>query len=121
METAANKNDLISVLRKWASSLTITALNLVLPLAFEILTEFEDWSPRLEVALILWRCVFPFLIVILIFDNLMIFIFKVYLHLEAQETSLSCRSVLLKLASVAVLVITLYATADSKTQVNKIL
>jgi len=79
-QTAVSQNDFVSVLKKWSSSLTITALNLVLPLIFEVLTEFEDWSPRLEVALILWR------------------------------------SVLLKLASVAVLVITLYTTANYKTQ-----
>ena len=54
-QTAVSQNDFVSVLKKWSSSLTITALNLVLPLIFEVLTEFEDWSPRLEVALILWR------------------------------------------------------------------
>eukprot|EP00795_Rhopilema_esculentum_P009085 gene9085-16739_t len=76
----ADQSDFNAVMKKWASSLTITALNLVLPLIFEYLTEMEDWSPRLEVALVLWR------------------------------------SVLLKLASVTVLVITLYTTASYRTQ-----
>eukprot|EP00794_Sanderia_malayensis_P009100 gene9100-10072_t len=67
----------IDVLRRWASSLTITALNLTLPLIFEVLTELEDWSPRVEVAMKLWR------------------------------------AVLLKLASVAVLVIVLYTKFSS--------
>ena len=47
----------ISVAKKWASSLTITGLNLILPLLFEVLTEFEDFSPRVEVAMKLWRYV----------------------------------------------------------------
>ena len=47
----------LSVAKKWASSLTITGLNLILPLFFEVLTELEDFSPRVEVAMKLWRYV----------------------------------------------------------------
>ena len=50
----------ISVAKKWASSLTITGLNLILPLFFEVLTEFEDFSPRVEVAMKLWRYIHVF-------------------------------------------------------------
>ncbi len=50
----------IDVLRRWASSLTITALNLILPEVFQILTELEDWSPNVEVAVKLGRLVFDF-------------------------------------------------------------
>lgn len=42
-------------MKRWASSLTISVLNLIMPLVFEVLTALEDWSPRVEVAISLWR------------------------------------------------------------------
>lgn len=73
-ELSRETNSVLIILKRWASSLTISALNVILPFIFEILTSLEDWSPRVEVALTLWR------------------------------------AVLLKLASVAVLVITLFTS-----------
>ncbi|XP_066917366.1 transmembrane channel-like protein 7 isoform X1 [Clytia hemisphaerica] len=73
-ELSRETNSVLVILKRWASSLTISALNVCLPFIFEILTSLEDWSPRVEVALTLWR------------------------------------AVLLKLASVAVLVITLFTS-----------
>ncbi|KAK3756000.1 hypothetical protein QZH41_013187 [Actinostola sp. cb2023] len=71
------KNIVKTIIRS-APSLTITALNLILPPFFQILSQAEDWSPRFEVALNLWR------------------------------------TVLLRLASVAVLMITLYAEVGKR-------
>jgi len=73
-ELTDDKTTFILVLKRWASSLTISGLNVLLPFCFEMLTKLEEWSPRVEVAMSLWR------------------------------------AVLLKLASVAVLVITLFTT-----------
>ena len=36
-------------------SLVITALNIVLPLIFDFLSRFEDWSPGFEVNITLFR------------------------------------------------------------------
>jgi len=73
-DLSRDTNSILIVLKRWASSLTISVLNVLLPFLFEILTSLEDWSPRVEVAFTLWR------------------------------------AVLLKLASVAVLVITLFTS-----------
>ncbi|KXJ26662.1 transmembrane channel-like protein 7 [Exaiptasia diaphana] len=72
------ESNLVKTIIRSAPSLTITALNLILPPFFQILSQAEDWSPRFEVALNLWR------------------------------------TVLLRLASVAVLMITLYADVGAR-------
>ena len=42
-------------LLSFAPSLTITVLNLVLPVLFTSLSNFEDWSPSFEVSINLFR------------------------------------------------------------------
>ena len=51
------KNNAIAFLRRWGSSLTITALNLFLPTLFEVLTVFEEYSPHITIVMSLWRAV----------------------------------------------------------------
>ncbi|XP_065659674.1 transmembrane channel-like protein 7 isoform X3 [Hydra vulgaris] len=74
MNLNATGNSFVTIIKRWASSLTISILNIILPLLFDVLASFEQWSPRIELAMSLWR------------------------------------AVLLKLASVAVLIITLYTS-----------
>ena len=47
----------VQTLLSFAPSLTITTLNLVLPLLFTSLSNFEDWSPSFEVSINLFRYV----------------------------------------------------------------
>ena len=44
-------------LLRFAPSLTITLLNVILPQIFNILSKFEDWSPAFEVNVTLFRYV----------------------------------------------------------------
>ncbi|XP_031555881.1 transmembrane channel-like protein 7 [Actinia tenebrosa] len=76
-----DKSNIVKTIIRSAPSLTITVLNLLLPPFFQILSQVEEWSPRFEVALNLWR------------------------------------TVLLRLASVAVLMITLYAEVGNRCNV----
>ncbi|EDO48330.1 predicted protein [Nematostella vectensis] len=72
------KSAFMVILIRSASSLTITGLNLLLPPFFILVSNFEDWSPRFQVNISLWR------------------------------------TVLLRLASIAVLIITLYVDVGKK-------
>lgn len=74
---------IVQILIRSSPSLTITALNIILPTLFEILSGFEDWSPRFQVAVNLYR------------------------------------SVLLKIASLTVLIITLYIDIESNKSCTK--
>lgn len=75
-QQAAEINNILQTLISFAPSLTITFLNLVLPILFAALSNFEDWSPSFEVSINMFR------------------------------------TVLLKLASIAVLMITLYVQVE---------
>ncbi|XP_015762502.1 PREDICTED: transmembrane channel-like protein 7 [Acropora digitifera] len=77
-QAAAKVNPFLQTLLSFAPSLTITILNLVLPIVFNALSGFEDWSPGFEVSINMFR------------------------------------TVLLKLASIAVLMITLYVQVEKK-------
>ncbi|KAK2571995.1 Transmembrane channel-like protein 7 [Acropora cervicornis] len=77
-QAAAKVNPFLQTLLSFAPSLTITILNLVLPIVFNALSSFEDWSPGFEVSINMFR------------------------------------TVLLKLASIAVLMITLYVQVEKK-------
>lgn len=77
-QAAAKINSFLQTLLSFAPSLTITILNLVLPIVFNALSSFEDWSPGFEVSINMFR------------------------------------TVLLKLASIAVLMITLYVQVEKK-------
>ena len=52
------QNQLVQYVIRAALSLAITAPNIILPPLFEFLTIFEDYSPRAELAVNLWRRVF---------------------------------------------------------------
>lgn len=52
------KNQFVQYVVRAALSLAITAPNIVLPPLFEFLSIFEDYSPRIELAVNLWRRVF---------------------------------------------------------------
>lgn len=77
-QKAAEMGNFAQTLLSFAPSLTITVLNLVLPVLFTSLSNFEDWSPSFEVSINLFR------------------------------------TVLLKLASIAVLMITLYVEVGKR-------
>lgn len=78
-----NQEPVVQFIIRSSPSLTITALNLILPTLFDILSGFEDWSPRFQVAMSLYR------------------------------------SVLLKIASLTVLIITLYIDIEKKKDCTK--
>lgn len=75
---AAEINEFLGTVLSFSPSLTITFLNFILPLLFNVLSNFEDWSPRFEVNINLFR------------------------------------TVLLRLASLAVLMITLYVDVETR-------
>ncbi|KAL9956729.1 hypothetical protein ACROYT_G038252 [Oculina patagonica] len=75
---AADINSFLRTVLSFSPSLTITFLNFILPLLFNVLSNFEDWSPRFEVNINLFR------------------------------------TVLLRLASIAVLMITLYVEVENR-------
>ena len=73
--TEGGRNTFEQMFIRSALSLSITLPNLILPPLFEILAMFEDWSPRFELALNLWRRVFVKLpsvavLVILLYQDL---------------------------------------------------
>ncbi|XP_058971095.2 transmembrane channel-like protein 7 [Pocillopora verrucosa] len=75
---AAEINEFLRTVLNFSPSLTITFLNFLLPLIFNFLSKREDWSPRFEVNINLFR------------------------------------TVLLRLASIAVLMITLYVDVETR-------
>ncbi|PFX22961.1 transmembrane channel-like protein 7 [Stylophora pistillata] len=75
---AAEINEFLVTVLNFSPSLTITFLNFILPLLFNALSNVEDWSPRFEVNINLFR------------------------------------TVLLRLASIAVLMITLYVDVETR-------
>ncbi|KAJ7371092.1 Transmembrane channel-like [Desmophyllum pertusum] len=77
-QQAAEINSLLKTVLSFSPSLTITFLNFILPVIFTVLSNFEDWSPRFEVNINLFR------------------------------------TVLLRLASIAVLMITLYVEVEKR-------
>jgi len=77
---AAEVGSFLKTVLSFSPSLTITFLNFILPLLFNLLSNFEDWSPRFNVNINLFR------------------------------------TVLLRLSSIAVLMITLYV--DEETRCN---
>lgn len=81
-QRASNLGSFVQTLLSFAPSLTITVLNLLLPVLFNALSNFEDWSPSFEVSINMFR------------------------------------TVLLKLASIAVLMITLYVEVESRCNDN---
>nr|XP_058970366.1 transmembrane channel-like protein 7 [Pocillopora verrucosa] len=67
---------------RFAPSLTITILNILLPQIFNILAKFEDWSPAFEVNITLYRNI------ILKLASLVVLMLKIYTQVgETCETS----------------------------------
>lgn len=52
---AAKKDSRLAQLLGFAPSLTITILNVILPVIFDILSRFEDWSASFGVSITLFR------------------------------------------------------------------
>lgn len=81
---AAEISSFLKTVLSFSPSLTITFLNFILPLLFNLLSNFEDWSPRFDVNINLFR------------------------------------TVLLRLASIAVLMITLYVEVEIRCDENPV-
>ena len=57
LQIARQKDPRLVQLMAFAPSLTITILNVILPILFRALCHFEDWSPDFEVSIYLFRLV----------------------------------------------------------------